>query len=57
MRLEFTRDYRNRNTGLYGFSTGVFQNIGERVSFRYVDFQVWGIGRLSINWTVKGWAR
>lgn len=50
MRVEWIRDYRDRNSGEFGFSTGIYHNIGEAVDFRYFDFQIRGIGRLGFYW-------
>lgn len=54
VRISFQRDYRDRTSRQFGYSTGVYQNFGERVSFRYVHFQVRGIGSLQFDWTVNG---
>ena len=32
------------------FSTGIYQNFGEDVTFRYVDFQLRRLGQLSFHW-------
>ncbi len=51
IRIHFTRDYRN-HAGLFGFSTPAsYANFGEHVDFRYLDFQVRGIGQLSVTWS------
>lgn len=47
MKVYFTRDY------MKAYSTGIYQNFGEAVKFRYVDFQIRGIGQISLTWMVK----
>lgn len=48
------RDYRNPVTKRFGFSTGIYQNFGERISVRYLCFQIRGIGSLQFSWEVRG---
>ncbi len=44
MKAYFTKDYSK------GFSTGIYQNFTECVDFRYLCFQIRGIGQLAFYW-------
>lgn len=53
MKMLFHRDYRNAQSGEFGFDSGIFQNMREAVTFRYLCFQVRGIGSLQFSWEVS----
>ena len=53
--IGLTRDYRNRNTGEHGFSTGIYRSVEDGTA--YFAVQIRGIGQLEIVFatTLKGW--
>jgi hypothetical protein len=46
MKVMFTRDYRDRFSGLFGMSTGLYWSFFEPI--RYITAQIRGLGRIEI---------